>query len=57
MNIVCTASSVFSLGVFQRAQCPLHLLMCPLVNTPEAECALWKAVKVSHLPEGLANYW
>ena len=39
-------SAVFSLGVFQRAQYPLDLLMCPLANAMEGKCPLWKAVKV-----------
>ena len=34
---------------FQRAQCPLDLLMCPLANTTEAKCALGKLLKVAIL--------
>ena len=38
--------TVFLLGILQRAQYLLDLLMCPLANTMETKCALWKAVKV-----------
>ena len=34
-------ASGFSLGLFQRALCPLVLLMCPLGLPQNEQCALW----------------
>ena len=39
------SNSGFSLGLFQRALCPLGALMCPLGLPQNQQCALWLHLK------------
>ena len=42
--------SVFSLGLYRRALCPLGPLMCPLGLPQNQQCALWVSYKTDNFP-------
>jgi len=40
--------SVFSLGLYHRAQCPLWSLMCPLWSDLKTKCAVFPLITFSN---------
>jgi len=44
------SDTVFSLGLYRRALCPLGPLMCPLGLPKNQQCALWVSHKTDNFP-------